>query len=113
MEQKNWHIVRQTVGYHHYGTSAELELELLNRIWELQRLLTNHFAPQQKLVKKVRNGAKISKKYDAPATPYQRALAATDTVRKMVKTKPSRETSPSIQPRSDDRSKRSATIYSP
>lgn len=61
--EQNWHIVRQTVGYHSFDTPAELEL--LNSIWELQRLLTNHFAPQQKLVKKVRNGAKISKKYDA------------------------------------------------
>lgn len=92
VEQKNWHVVRQTVGYHRYDTAAELEL--LNRIWELQRLLTNHFAPQQKLVKKVRNGAKISKKYDAPATPCQRALADTDTVRKAVKTKLARENKP-------------------
>lgn len=92
VEQKNWHIVRQTVGYHRYDTPGELEL--LNRIWELQRLLTNHFAPQQKLVKKVRNGAKISKKYDAPATPCQRALADTGTVRKAVKTKLARENKP-------------------
>jgi hypothetical protein len=42
-EQKNWHIVRQTVGYHRYDTPGELDL--LNRIWELQRLLTNHFGP--------------------------------------------------------------------
>lgn len=92
VEQKNWHIVRQTVGYHRYDTPAELEL--LNRIWELQRLLTNHFAPQQKLVNKERNGAKVSKKYDAPATPYQRALADTDTVRKAVKTKLTKENKP-------------------
>ncbi|SMX99000.1 Integrase core domain-containing protein [Brevibacterium sp. Mu109] len=57
VEQKNWHIVRQTVGYHRYDTPAELEL--LGRIWALQRLLTNHFAPQQKLVAKERHGAKI------------------------------------------------------
>jgi hypothetical protein len=43
VEQKNWHIVRQTVGYLRYDTAAELEL--LNRIWALQRLLTNHFGP--------------------------------------------------------------------
>jgi hypothetical protein len=67
VEQKNWHIVRQTVGYHRYDTAGELEL--LNRIWALQRLLTNHFVPQQKLLTKVRAGAKITKTYDAPATP--------------------------------------------
>jgi hypothetical protein len=55
VEQKNWHVVRQVVGYHRYDTPAELEL--LNQIWACQRLLTNHFAPQQKLVSKTRNGA--------------------------------------------------------
>lgn len=35
-----------------------------------------------------------SKKYDAPATPYQRALVDTDTVRKIVKTKLARENKP-------------------
>lgn len=78
VEQKNWHIVRQTVGYHRYDTAGELEL--LNRIWALQRLLTNHFGPQQKLLAKVRTGAKISKTYDSPATPFQRVLADTGAV---------------------------------
>src|SRR6476661_2054550 len=31
VEQKNWHVVRQTVGYHRYDTPGELEV--LNRIW--------------------------------------------------------------------------------
>lgn len=93
VEQKNWHIVRQTVGYHRYDTAAELDL--LNQIWEQQRLLTNHFGPQQKLIKKVRNGAKISKKYDAPATPYQRVLATDEgAVRKTIKTRLTKENKP-------------------
>lgn len=92
VEQKNWHIVRQTVGYHRYDTAAELEL--LNQIWALQRLLTNHFGPQQKLVKKTRTGAKITKTYDLPATPYQRVLDDKGTVKKTVKTKLIRENKP-------------------
>jgi hypothetical protein len=92
VEQKNWHIVRQTVGYHRYDTPGELEL--LNRIWALQRLLTNHFGPQQKLVAKVRTGARVTKTYDAPATPYQRVLADTGTVSKAVKTRLRRENRP-------------------
>ena len=92
VEQKNWHIVRQTVGYHRYDTPGELEL--LNRIWALQRLLTNHFGPQQKLLAKVRTGAKISKKYDQPATPFQRVLADTGTVARDVKTLLKRENRP-------------------
>ena len=92
VEQKNWHIVRQTVGYHRYDTAGELEL--LNRIWALQRLLTNHFGPQQKLLTKVRTGAKISKTYDAPATPFQRVLADTGTVSKTTKARLKRENRP-------------------
>lgn len=92
VEQKNWHVVRQTVGYHRYDTAGELEL--LNRIWALQSLATNHFAPQQKLVSKERCGAKVIKKYDTPATPYQRVLSDNGTVRKAVKTKLTRENTP-------------------
>jgi hypothetical protein len=71
VEQKNWAIVRTVVGYHRYDTSAELLL--LNEIWALQSKLTNYFYPQQKLIAKVRDGAKITKKYDRPATPAARA----------------------------------------
>lgn len=59
------------VGYHRYDTEAELVL--LNRIWVLQSKLTNYFYPQQKLISKVRDGAKVSKKYDTATTPYRRA----------------------------------------
>lgn len=92
VEQKNWHVVRQTVGYHRYDTPGELEL--LNRIWALQRLLTNHFGPQQKLLTKTRTGAKVTKTYDAPATPYQRVLADTGTVSKATKGRLKRENRP-------------------
>ena len=46
---------------------------LLNKIWALQSLLTNYFYPQQKLVSKIRDGAKVSKKYDTATTPHRRA----------------------------------------
>ncbi len=74
VEQKNWAVVRTIVGYHRYDTEAELLL--LNKIWVLQTHLTNYFLPQQKLVSKVRNGAKVTKKYDRPTTPHQRAAAS-------------------------------------
>src|SRR5437588_5828034 len=60
VEQKNWTVVRTVVGYHRYDTAAELLL--LNEIWQLQSKLTNYFYPQQKLISKVRKGAKVSKK---------------------------------------------------
>lgn len=37
--------------------------------------MTNYFYPQQKLLSKVRNGAKVTKTYDRPATPMFRADA--------------------------------------
>ncbi len=51
---------------HRYDTDAERAL--LNRIWALQTLLTNYFSPQQKLLSKVRHGAKVTKKHDPAAT---------------------------------------------
>ena len=72
VEQKNWAVVRTIVGYHRYDTAAELLL--LNEIWQLQSNLTNYFYPQQKLISKVRKGAKVSKKHDKAATPFHRAI---------------------------------------
>jgi hypothetical protein len=92
VEQKNWHIVRQVVGYHRYDTAGGLEL--LNQIWALQTLLTNHFGPQQKLVSKTRNGAKMTKTYDIPKTPFQRVLDDSGTVHKPAKTRLIRENEP-------------------
>ena len=71
VEQKNWAIVRTVAGYHRYDTEAEREL--LNKVWLLQSSMTNFFNPSQKLVSKVRDGAKVTKKYDTAATPFQRA----------------------------------------
>ena len=51
-------VVRTVVGYHRYDTPAELLL--LNEIWQLQSKLTNYFYPQQKLMSKTRDGAKVT-----------------------------------------------------
>jgi hypothetical protein len=72
VEQKNWAVVRTVVGYHRYDTAAEMLL--LNEIWQLQSKLTNFFHPQQKLISKVRHGAKVTKKYDEAATPFHRVI---------------------------------------
>ena len=72
VEQKNWTVVRTLVGYHRYDTASELLL--LNEIWKLQSKLTNYFYPQQKLISKVRKGAKVTKKHDTATTPFHRAV---------------------------------------
>lgn len=63
--------MRTVVGYHRYDTPAELVL--LNQFWVLQSQITNFFLPQQKLIAKVRDGAKVTKTYDRATTPHLRA----------------------------------------
>jgi hypothetical protein len=57
-------VVRTVV---RYNTPAELLL--LNKIWGLQSLMTNYFLPQQKLLSKVRDGAKVTKSTTARRPP--------------------------------------------
>lgn len=70
VEQKNWTVVRRTVGYHRYDTPRELDL--LNQLWPLVSLQVNLFLPQQKLIAKTRTGAKVAKRYDRATTPLNR-----------------------------------------
>lgn len=72
VEQKNYSVVRKTVGYRRYDT--EEEQEILNRLYQLLSFYTNYFQPLRKLVKKERVGSKVKKKYDIPRTPYRRVM---------------------------------------
>lgn len=76
VEQKNWSVVRHTVGYDRWET--EEELALLECIYDDLRLYINFFQPSLKLVAKERMGDKIIKRYDTARTPYQRVLERTD-----------------------------------
>jgi hypothetical protein len=74
VEQKNWSVVRRTIGYQRYE-SAEA-LALLEAIYADLRLYVNFFQPVMMLTCKERRGSKVYKKYDEAKTPCQRALAA-------------------------------------
>jgi len=74
VEQRNGLVVRRLIGYDRYSTRAAFSV--LQRLYGLLRLQLNFFRPVRKLVSKERVGAKIVKRYDAPRTPYQRALGA-------------------------------------
>lgn len=74
VEQKNWPVVRQSVGYARYDTPAELEV--LNELYAVLRLYVNFFQPQMRLVSKTRRGATVTKRFDVARTPYQRVLAS-------------------------------------
>jgi hypothetical protein len=74
IEQKNGSVVRRLVGYGRLEGAAAAEA--LSALHEVARLYVNFFQPSFKLKSKVRDGAKVTKKYEVPATPYERLLAS-------------------------------------
>jgi hypothetical protein len=73
VEQKNGAVVRRTIGYRRF---EDLEAAAaLARLYAAMRLFVNFFQPSFKLATKARDGAKVRKRYHAPATPCQRLLA--------------------------------------
>lgn len=71
IEEKNWTVVRQYIGYDRLNNPEQLEL--LNDLYrnDLNYFL-NYFLPSVKLISKERQGSKIKKKYDKAKTPFQR-----------------------------------------
>ena len=76
VEQKNWSVVRHTVGYDRWETKPELVL--LESIYDDLRLYINFFQPSLKLIAKERIDKKTRKRYDTAKTPYQRVLDRKD-----------------------------------
>ena len=72
VEQKNYSVVRQAVGY--LRLTTEDQLRCLEELYRPLNLFTNYFQPSTKLVKKTRSGSKVTKIYDLPQTPYQRLM---------------------------------------
>ena len=73
VEQKNWTHVRQIFGYERFGNQAIVGL--MNDLYKNEiSLMNNYFLPNTKLKEKQRIEAKILKKHDKPATPYQRLM---------------------------------------
>ena len=74
VEQKNGAIVRRLVGYGRLSGLAATQA--LAQLYASSRLYVNFFQPSFKLKSKTRDGARVSKKYHAPATPCDRLLAS-------------------------------------
>jgi len=72
VEQKNFNLIRQAVGYARFDTPQEVYL--LGQLYAELRLLVNHFYPSVKLVDKRREGSHVYKRYDTPQSPYRRLL---------------------------------------
>jgi hypothetical protein len=73
VEQKNGAVVRRLVGYGRFDGAETARI--MARLYAAARLYVNFFQPSFKLKEKRREGAKVIKRYHAPATPYERALA--------------------------------------
>jgi len=73
IEQKNGAVVRRMTGYARYeGLEAGV---ILGDLFRVVRLYVNYFQPSFKLREKIREGAKVTKRYFSPATPCDRLLA--------------------------------------
>lgn len=75
VEQKNWSIVRRFTGY--MRLESQKQCDLLNELYDLLRDYNNFFMPSMRLKEKTRDGAKVTRKYYAPKTPYQMLLDST------------------------------------
>jgi hypothetical protein len=73
VEQKNWSVVRHTIGYDRLESLEELTL--LRSIYTDLRLYINFFQPVLKLIGKERVDGKTIRTYDHAKTPYRRVLA--------------------------------------
>lgn len=71
IEEKNWTVVRQYVGYDRMENRNQLLL--LNDLYSKELYyFINFFVPSMKLISKERRGSKIIKRYDKAKTPLQR-----------------------------------------
>lgn len=83
VEEKNGSIVRRLVGYDRFeGDAARI---CLAELYQVARLYINFFQPSMKLISKIRDGAKVSKRYDAARTPLARLLDSPGTPNKVKK----------------------------
>lgn len=74
IEQKNWTHVRKLMGWDRYDTPQAVEA--MNDLYRHElRLWLNLFQPSAKLLKKVRVGSKLRRRYDLPRTPLDRLQA--------------------------------------
>jgi hypothetical protein len=77
IEQKNWTHVRKLMGWDRYDSQRALKAmnDFYRHDW---RWMMNLFQPSVKLIKKVRVGSRLTRRYDAAQTPLDRLLGCND-----------------------------------
>jgi transposase InsO family protein len=81
VEQRNGATVRKQIGYLRY--CGDKGVAALQDVYSHYDRLSNFFYPGRKLVSRERAGAKIKKTFDRPQTPFDRAMASSDTPQEM------------------------------
>lgn len=76
IEQQNYSVVRRYVGYQRLDSPKQLEI--LNRLYLKLSDYQNFFQPVMRLKTKIRDGARVTRKYGKPKTAYQRILERSD-----------------------------------
>jgi len=76
IEQQNYSVVRRYIGYKRLDTPEQLEI--LNQLYRKLSDYQNFFQPVMRLKTKIRDGAKVTRKYGKPKTAYQRILERKD-----------------------------------
>lgn len=74
VEQRNWLAIRRLVG--HDRLASHRAHAVLRQLYRRVQLHLNFFRPLRKVLSKHRHGARFTKRYDRPRTPYQRLLAS-------------------------------------
>ena len=77
IEQKNGSVVRRFAGYDRY--SGRLAGQTMVHLYQAVRLQVNYFQPSFKLLEKIRDGARVIKRYSPPATPCDRLMQHDET----------------------------------
>lgn len=83
IEQQNFSVVRRFVGYQRLDTYKQLGI--LNRLYDLLSDYQNFFQPVMRLKEKIRNGTRLTRRYDTPKTAYQRVLEYPETSEEVKK----------------------------
>jgi hypothetical protein len=73
VEQRNWSVIRQLIGYDRYERDA---VATFNALWAIRRLYMNYFQPVRRLLRKERVDGKVHREYDESQTPYERLVAS-------------------------------------
>ncbi len=73
VEQKNWSVVRQFIGYRRFETDEQLAV--LKAIYPLIVAYHNFCQPMMRLKEKERIGSKVIKRYEPAMTPYRKLIS--------------------------------------